>query len=430
MMVLVVLMFLLLALLGMPLFTLLSAAALLGFYSNDTPLAVIGTELYRITQTPVLLALPLFTVAGYLLSEGNSSQRLVRVTKALLGWMPAGLAIVSFTACAAFTAFTGASGVTIVALGALLYPALRQSGYPEWFSLGLVTTSGCLGLLLPPSLPLILYSIIVQQMPQGAGVSIEHMFMAGLLPSLVFIILLSLFGLMVIRKQSLPTQPFSWKELGEALWEARFELPLPLVVLGGIYGGLFAVSEAAAVTALYALVVEVVIYRDISWQRLPKLAREAGVMIGGLLLVLACAMAFTNWLIDQEVPGRLFALVRAHVHSRYTFLLLLNIMLLVLGAFLDIFSSLVIMVPLLLPMAVGYGINPVHLGIVFLANMQIGYLMPPIGMDLYIASYRFKRPIIDLVRATWPFMLVLLCGVLILTYVPWLSLGLISGQHH
>ncbi len=430
MMVLVILLFLFLALLGMPLFSLLAGAALLGFYSNATPLAVIGTELYRITQTPVLLALPLFTVAGYLLSEGNSSQRLVNVTTALLGWMPAGLAIVSFTACAAFTAFTGASGVTIVALGALLYPALRQSGYPEWFSLGLVTTSGCLGLLLPPSLPLILYSIIVQQMPQGTGVSIEHMFIAGLLPSLLFIVLLSFFGLMVIRKQSLPTQPFSWKALGHALWEARFELPLPLVVLGGIYGGLFAVSEAAAVTALYALVVEVVIYRDISWHRLPKLAREAGVMIGGLLLVLACAMAFTNWLIDQQVPDQLFALVRAHVHSRYTFLLLLNILLLILGAFLDIFSSLVIMVPLLLPMAVGYGINPVHLGVVFLANMQIGYLMPPIGMDLYIASYRFKRPILDLVRATWPFMLVLLLGVLILTYVPWLSLGLINGQHH
>ncbi len=414
--------FLGLALLGLPLFSLLATAALLGFYTNDTPLAVIGTELYRITQTPVLLALPMFTLAGYLLSEGHSSVRLVRVTRALLGWMPAGLAIVAFTACAGFTAFTGASGVTIVALGALLYPALQQSGYPEWFALGLVTTSGCLGLLLPPSLPLILYSIVVQQMPQGSGVSIEHMFVAGLLPSLLIIILLSVFAMLVVRKHQMTTQAFSWSELRTAVWEARYEIPLPLVVLGGIYGGLFAVSEAAAVTALYALVVEVIIYRDIPWKRLPKLVREAGVMIGGLLLVLSCAMALTNWMIDREIPDKLFHVVQLHVHNRLMFLLLLNLLLLVLGAFLDIFSALVIMVPLLLPMAAGYGISPIHLGIIFLANMQIGYLMPPIGMDLYIASYRFKKPMIELVQATWPFMLILLLAVFILTYVPVLSL--------
>ncbi len=425
-MVLIILLFLLCALAGVPVFALLAGGALLGYHHDDTALAAIGTELYRITQTPVLLALPLFTIAGYLLSEGHSSARLVRLSRALLGWMPSGLALVAFVACAAFTAFTGASGVTIVALGALLYPALREGGYPEWFALGLVTTSGCLGLLLPPSLPLILYSIIVQQLPQGAGISIEQMFVAGLLPSLLILILLAVFGWFVVRRSAVPVQVFSWPELRAALWSARFELPLPLLVLGGIYGGWFAVSEAAAVTALYALVIEVLIYRDIPWRRLPDLAREAGVMIGGLLLVLACAMALTNWLIEQEVPSHLFALINAHVHSRYVFLALLNLLLLALGAFLDIFSSLVIMVPLILPMAVGFGVNPVHLGIIFLANMQIGYLMPPIGMDLYIASYRFKRPIIDLVRATWPFMLVLLLALIILTYIPWLSLGLLG----
>lgn len=414
------------SILGAPLFTILASAALLGFATSYTPLAVIGTELYRITQTPVLLALPLFTFAGYLLSESQSSHRLVRITRAVFGWMPAGLAIVAFTACAAFTAFTGASGVTIVALGALLYPALKQSGYPEKFALGLVTTSGCLGLLLPPSLPLILYTIIVQQLPQGSGLTIQQMFLAGLLPSLLIVLLLSLFGLWVVRRHPMPVQAFAWSELWSALWEGRWELPLPLVVLGGIYGGFFAVSEAAAVTALYVLIIEVVVYREIPLRRLPVILREAGMMIGGLLMVLTCAMAFTNWLIDQEVPSRLFEVIRAHVHSRYTFLFLLNLLLLLLGAFLDIFSSLVIMVPLLLPMAIGYGVSPIHLGIIFLANMQIGYLMPPVGMDLFIASYRFKRPIPELVRATWPFMLVLLSAVLLLTYLPILSLGLLQ----
>ncbi len=427
MMIAIVLGLILLAFLGVPLFVLLATAALTGFFYNQVPLAVIGTEISRITQTPVLLALPMFTLAGYLLSEGQSSERLVRVTRALLGWMPAGLAVVAFAACAAFTAFTGASGVTIVALGALLYPALKQSGYPQWFSLGLVTTSGCLGLLLPPSLPLILYSIVVQQMPQGTGVSIEHMFLAGLMPSVLILLLLSVFAWMVVKRHTCTLQPFSWQELGSALWQARWELPLPLVVLGGIYSGVFAVSEAAAATALYALVVEVLIYRDIPLKRLPRLAREAGTMIGGLLIVLACAMALTNWMIDQDIPGQLFSLVRAHVHSRLMFLLLLNMLLLLLGAFLDIFSALVIMVPLLLPMATGYGVNPVHLGIIFVANMQIGYLMPPIGMDLYIASYRFKRPVIELVQATWPFMLVLLLAALIVTYVPLLSLGFLPS---
>lgn len=425
MMALILLLFIVCALAGVPVFALLAAAALFGYHHDDTALAAIGTELYRLTQTPVLLALPLFTIAGYFLSEGRSSERLVRLSRALLGWMPAGLALVAFAACAVFTAFTGASGVTIVALGALLYPALRESGYPEWFALGLVTTSGCLGLLLHPSLPLILYSIIVQQLPQGGGISIEQMFLAGLLPSLLILFLLSLFGAWVVRRHALPIQAFSWRELAAALWAARFELPLPLLVLGGIYGGWFAVSEAAAVTALYVLLVTLFIHRDISWRRLPELAREAGVMIGGLLLVLACAMAFTNWLIEQEVPTHLFTLINTHIHSRYLFLALLNLLLLLLGAFLDIFSSLVIMVPLLLPVAVGFGISPVHLGIIFLANMQIGYLMPPIGMDLYIASYRFKRPIIDLVRATWPFMLVLLLAVIILTYIPAISLSLV-----
>lgn len=414
-----------LAVLGAPLFAVLAGAAMLGFWHAETPLAVMGVEIYRIVDTPVLLALPLFTYAGYVLGEGHTSQRLVRLTRAVLGWLPGGLAIVAFTTCAFFTAFTGASGATIVALGALLYPALRQAGYTEKFSLGLVTTSGSLGLLLPPSLPLILYAIIAQQLPQGSGVTIEAMFKAGVLPALLMVVLLSLYGYWVTRKNPMPLQSFSWRELASAASEAKWELPMPFFVLGGIYGGFFAVSEAAAVTALYVTFVTVAVYREIRPRRLLGLMRDAMVMVGGILLILAVATAFTNWLIDAEVPTRLFAFVSEHIVSKWTFLLLLNVFLLGLGCVLDIFSALVIMVPLLLPMAAGYGIHPIHLGIIFLANMEIGYCTPPVGMNLMIASYRFRKSMAELTVSTLPFLAILLAAVLLITYFPALSLSLL-----
>ncbi|RZU47585.1 tripartite ATP-independent transporter DctM subunit [Fluviicoccus keumensis] len=413
------------ALLGAPLFTVLAGAAMLGFWHDEIPLTVMGVEIYRIVETPVLLALPLFTYAGYILGEGQTSHRLVRLTRAFLGWLPGGLAIVAFTTCAFFTAFTGASGATIVAMGALLYPALRQAGYDERFSLGLVTTSGSLGLLLPPSLPLILYAIIAQQMPQGAGVTIDAVFRAGLFPALLMVALLSLFGYWVTKRRPVELQPFCWRELGRALVEAKWELPLPVFVLGGIYGGVFAVSEAAAVTALYVTFVSLVVYREVRLTRLIALMREAMVMVGGILLILAVATALTNWFIDAEVPSKLFALVKQYIDSKWAFLLLLNVFLLILGCFLDIFSALVIMVPLLLPMAAGFGIHPVHLGIIFLANMEIGYCTPPVGMNLMIASYRFKKPMLDLAASTLPFLGVLMVAVLIITFVPVLSLALL-----
>ncbi|HEX5361745.1 MAG TPA: TRAP transporter large permease subunit [Fluviicoccus sp.] len=412
-----------LALLGAPLFTILAGAAMLGFWHDGTPLTVMGVEIYRIVDTPVLLALPLFTYAGYILGEGHTSRRLVRLTRALLGWLPGGLAIVAFTTCSFFTAFTGASGATIVAMGALLYPALRQAGYNERFSLGLVTTSGSLGLLLPPSLPLILYAIIAQQLPQGAGVTIDALFLAGVLPALLMVVLLSFYGYWVTRRNPIELQPFCWKELGLAVAEAKWELPLPVFVLGGIYGGFFAVSEAAAVTALYVTFVAVAVYREVRPDRLIVLMREAMMMVGGILLILAVAMALTNWFIDAEIPSRLFEFVRGHVDSKWTFLLLLNVFLLFLGCFLDIFSALVIMVPLLLPIATGFGIHPVHLGIIFLANMEIGYCTPPVGMNLMIASYRFKKPMLELAASTMPFLAVLMLAVLIITFVPALSLA-------
>jgi TRAP-type C4-dicarboxylate transport system permease large subunit len=375
--------------LGAPLFVVILAATMVGFGNAEIDLSVIAIELYRITETPLLIALPLFTFAGYILSESNASERLLRLTRVFFGWMPSGLAIVSIIACAFFTAFTGASGVTIVALGALLLPALLKEGYDEKFSLGLVTTTGSLGLLLPPSIPLILYGIIVQQMNIGQEFALTDLFLAGLFPSLLMISILA-----------------CW-----VIWTTRYRVIEKT-----------AVSEIAAVTALYVVIVECFIYKEIKLSRLIKVVSESMQMVGGILLILAISMAFTNYLVDAEVPMHLFDWVKANVSSRMTFLILLNIFLLILGAILDIFSALVIVVPLIVPVAIGYGIHPIHLGIIFLANMQIGYFTPPVGMNLFIASYRFNKPITELYQATLPFMLVLLFCVVVITYVPWLSI--------
>ncbi len=414
------------ALMGAPLFTVIIAAAMYGFYLADIDLSVMAIELYRIADTPILLALPLFTFAGYVLGESNTSQRLVTLTRAFLGWMPGGLAIVAFVVCAVFTAFTGASGVTIVAMGALLYPALTQAGYTDRFSLGLVTTSGSLGLLLPPSLPLILYGIIAQQMNGGEQVSIENLFLAGLFPALLMIVMLSIWSVWANRGNQVPLTRFSVGNCLSALKAAGWEVPLPLFIFFGIYSGYFAVSEAAAVTAMYVLVVEMLIYREIPFKKLPCIIRESMVMVGGILLILGVSLALTNYLIDAEAPMKLFKFCETFVAGKLVFLILLNIFLLLLGAMLDIFSAIIIMVPLMLPVALEYGIHPVHLGIIFLANMQIGYFTPPVGMNLFIAGYRFNKPIHEIYRATIPFMLVLLLSVLIITYWPQLSLFLIS----
>ena len=422
---LVIAIILVLALFGMPLFAVILSLALVGFYSSGIDLSVIAIEIYRLTNTPLLLALPLFTLAGYLLSHGNTSHRLVNLSRAFLGWMPGELVIVSLFACALFTAFTGATGITIVALGALLYPALKENGYSKKFSLGLVTTSGSLGLLLPPSLPLIIYAVIVQQMDLETPVTIKELFLAGLLPSLLMISFIIMWSAWTNRGTAKETTSFNSKEAFAALKSASWEIPLPFIVLGGIYGGIFAISEAAAITALYVLIIQVFIYKEITIKELPEIAKEAMLVVGGILLILGVSLALTNYLIDAEIPAALFTWVKQHIHSPITFLLFLNIFLLVLGAILDIFSALVIMVPLIVPLAIGYGIDPIHLGIIFLANMQLGYFTPPVGMNLFIASYRFNRPITDIYKATIPFFFVLLAAVLIITYWPALSLMLI-----
>ena len=416
----------LLGALGMPLFALILGLAMVGFHMRDIDLAVVAVEFYRLADTPVLVAIPLFTFAGYVLSEANTSTRLVRLTQATLGWMPGGLAIIALLVCALFTAFTGASGVTIVALGALLLPALVRTGYAEKTSLGLVTTAGALGLLIPPSLPLILYGIVSQQIDANYGVTMEKLFLAGVGPTLLMVTLLALYVVWTTRGQGIRLTPFKGRDVAQAAWAARWELPMPIFVLGGIYGGWFAVSEAAAVTALYVLIVEVLLYREIPLKRLPGLVVESMLMVGGILIVLASAMVLTNLMIDAEVPTQLFDFVKIWIDDKYTFLLVLNLFLLLLGAVLDIFAALVIVVPLILPVAAGYGIDPVHLAMIFLANMQIGYLTPPVGLNLFIASYRFDKPIQDIYRATAPYIVVLLFALGVITYWPALSLFLID----
>jgi len=414
------------ALAGAPLFSVLMAGAMLGFLAADIPLSVVAIEVYRIVDTPLLVALPLFTYSGYVLAEAHTSKRLVDLVQSLFGFLPSGLAMVGFVACALFTALTGASGVTIVALGALLLPALRHAGYSERFGLGLVTTSGSLGLLLVPSVPLILYGIVAQQLDVGEPFTIVDLFLAGVMPLLLMLGLLIAWTLWHHRGGVVPRSPFSRAEVWRAVKAGRWELPLPFVVLGGIYSGFLAISEAAAVTAVYVTIAEVLLYREIPLSRLPKVMIDSMVMVGGILLVLGVALAFTNFLIDAEVPQALFDFMQTHVQSTLGFLLLLNLLLLILGAMLDIFSALVIVVPLILPVAVGYGIHPVHLGIVFLANMQIGYFTPPVGMNLFIASYRFRKSLLELYGACLPFMVVLLIALILITYVPWLSLALVD----
>jgi tripartite ATP-independent transporter DctM subunit len=410
---------LLFALLGAPLFAVIAAGAMLGFQREGIDLSVVAIEFFGLSEMPVLVAIPLFTFAGFLLSEGQAPRRLVRLSQALLGWLPGGLAMISLAMCALFTAFTGASGVTIIALGALLYPALTAAGYEQRFNLGLITTSGSLGLLFAPSLPLILYGVV-------AEASIDDLFLAGVIPGVLMLVLLALYSFWCNRGHRIALSDASLAEALAAIREAKWELPLPVVILGGIYTGYFAVSEAAAVTALYVIVVELVVLREIAWRDLPRIMRESMVLVGAILMILGVSLASTNYMIDIGVPQRLFGLINEYVAGPQTFLLALLVFLLLLGAILDIFSAIVLVVPLILPVAVAYDLHPIHLGIVFLAAMELGYLTPPVGLNLFIASHRFDKDIATVYWATLPFFLVLLGSVVIIAFWPGLSLVLID----
>jgi tripartite ATP-independent transporter DctM subunit len=416
---LIVIFFIALLLIGVPIFVVITGLTLYLLFSSQIDISAIIIEMHRMATTPVLVAIPLFTFAGYLLSESGAPKRLIRMSNAILGWMPGGLSVISLLTCAVFTALTGATGLTIIALGGILLPAMKRGKYPEIFSLGLLTTSGTLGLLFPPSLPLIVYAIV-------AKVRIDQLFIAGVLPGILLVVVLAAFCVYKSVRENVPKTRFHFHELISATRDAMWELPLPLVVLGGIYSGYFAVSEAAAITAVYVLFVEMVIYRDVRLKELPKIMKTSMVLVGGVLIILGAAMGLTNYLIDAEIPTRLLDFFKTHIQSPILFLVVLNIFLLAVGCTMGIFSALVVVVPLLAPLAKAYGIDPIHLGIIFLANLEIGASIPPLGINLFIAGMRFEKPILRLYIASLPFIAILLLGLALITYLPWLSLALLK----
>lgn len=401
---------------GAPVFALMGALALWLFHGAGIESTAVIIELARLASLPSLIAIPLFTFAGYVLAESGAPKRIIDLADALFGWLPGGVAVAGLCACAMFTAFTGASGVTIIALGGLVFPLLRRQGYPEAFSLGLVTTTGSLGLMFPPSLPIILYALV-------GKISIDKLFAAAAGPGLLLLFALSAYAVHVARREGVKPRKFSWASVRGAARAALWEIPLPFVVVGGIYGGLFTASEAAAVMAFYVIVVETMIYRDISWGKLPEVARQSMILVGSILIVLGCALGLTNYLIDAEIPGRLFSFLHTHVTSAWGFLALLNVFLLVVNM-IEIFSAIVIVVPIIAPVAAQYGIDPVHLGALFLLNLEIGYMTPPLGLNLFLSSRRFDKPLPALYRAVGPFWLLLVAALLVVTYVPSLSLWL------
>jgi C4-dicarboxylate transporter, DctM subunit len=398
--------------LGSPVFVTLGGAALILFWGENLPIAALTIEHYRLVVNPTLPTIPLFTLAGYLLAEGGASRRLVRVFQSLFGSFRGSPAIVTALVCAFFTSFTGASGVTILALGGLLMPVLLAAGYSEKSSLGLLTGAGSLGLLFPPCLPLILYAIV-------AKVTIERMFLGGILPGLLMVVLTAWLGIHQGPKAPKVKRLFDSTEARRAIWEARWELLLPAVALISLFGGFATPIEAAALTALYAFVIETFVHRDLRIKvDVPRVVAECGLLVGGVLLILGVALGFTNYLIDAQIPDLAMAWVTGSIRSPWLFLLLLNLFLVVVGCLMDIFSAIVVVVPLIVPLGVAFGIDPVHLGILFLANLELGYLTPPIGMNLFLSSYRFGKPLPEVYRSVVPMLVVLFAGVLMITYIP------------
>jgi C4-dicarboxylate transporter DctM subunit len=411
----------LIALLGAPLFTVFGAVSMLAFSSEGIDPSVIMVDLNRIFTNPTLVAIPLFTFSGYMLAESKAPIRLVNLARSIFGTIPGGLAVVALVTSALFTAFTGASGVTIIALGGLLYPILLKENYPEKFSLGLITTTGSLGLLFPPSLPIILYALV-------ASISIDKLFAAGLLPGILLVVILTIYCIRQGKKFNLPRHAFTWSNVRSAFRGAAWELPLPVVVIAGIYSGAFTATEAAAVTAFYVLIIEVFVYKDLKlFSDIPRVMRDSMTLVGAVLMIIGVAMGLTNFLIDQEVPNKLFAMTQEFIQSPTMFLVVLNVFLIIVGMMMDIFSAIIVVVPLIKPIAEAYGINPVHLGIIFLTNLEIGYLTPPVGLNLFISSLRFEKPVFTVVRATLVYIGILLVALIIITYVPWLSLWLVDA---
>lgn len=408
------------ALFGAPLFVVISAGALLSFHVAEVDLSAVIIEMYRVTSAPTLMAIPLYTFAGFLLAESNSPARIVKLAKSFFGWIPGGLGIAALFAAAMFTAFTGASGVTIIALGGLLFPILIKEKYPERFSLGLLTTSGSLGLLFPPSLPIILYGLVSQT-------NIDQLFLAGLLPCLLLIIILSFYNVRKGIMFRVPKTRFSFKEVKESVKFAVWEIPIPFIILGGIYGGVFTATEAAGVTVFYVFIIEVLAYRDLSISKdIPRIMNSSMTLVGGILIILGTAMGFTSYMIDEQVPMKILSFIKLYITNKILFLVLLNIFLLIVGCMMDIFSAIIVVVPLITPIAKEFGVDPVHLGIIFLTNLEIGYSTPPVGINLFISSSRFNKPILEVYSASAPFLWILIIGLMIITYFPQLSLFLVD----
>ena len=405
---------------GAPIFTVLGGAAVMLFLVEAQPIAAVPIETYRLAVSPTLPAIPLFTLTGFLLAEGKASERLVGVFRAFFGWIPGGTAVVAAVVCAFFTVFTGGSGVTILALGGLLFAALQADGYRDRFSLGLLTASGSLGLLLPPALPLILYGIV-------ANVPIRHLFLGGALPGLLLVTLIAGWGMREGWKHGARRTPFEKRAAISALWVAKWELLLPIFLVGSILGGYATPVEASALSAVYALILQCLVHRDLHpWRDLPGVLRRCVVLIGGVLIILCVAMGLTSYMVDAQIPSQLLDWVQQRVDSPLVFLLMLNIFLLLVGCLMDIFSATIVVVPLIVPLGAAFGIDPVHLGIIFIANLELGYLTPPVGLNLFLASYRFEKPLLEVYRAAVPMLIILGLGVLLITYVPFLTTALVG----
>lgn len=408
-------------LLGTPVFVALGGAALLLLWNSDTPIISIPAEAYRMVVSPTIPTIPLFTLTGYFLAEGGASQRLLRVFQALFGSMRGGPAIVTCLLCAFFTCLTGGSGVTILALGGLLMPILLAERYQQRHALGLLTSAGSLGMLFPPSIPVILYGVVAQ-------VSILDLFIGGFVPGMLLLIATAWWGILKGSKEQAAKHPFTLKEAKDALWAAKWELLLPFVVIFFLLGVKVTLVESAALAALYAFVVEVFIYRDLKFARIPKVVMECGILVGGVLLILGVSLGFTNYMVDAQIPAQLTQWVRDSVHSKWVFLLLVNILLILVGSFLEIFAAIVVVVPLLIPMADAFGVDPVHLGIIFLANLELGFLAPPLGLNLFLSSYRFKKPMSEVYISVLPNYIILHLLVFAITYMPSLTTALPNGE--
>lgn len=407
------------AILGAPIFVVLGGIAYMLFAKTGQALEVIPNEAYAMLISHSIPAIPLFTVAGFILSESKAGERLVRLFKSVFSWFPGGLAIMAILVCAFFTTFTGASGVTILALGGLLSYVMIQGKYRRRFSLGLLTASGSIGLLFPPSLPIIIYGV-------AAGVSIKDMFVGGIIPGFVMVLALIIFGIVFATRNKVAREPFNLKEALSAIRESIWEILLPVVILVSYFGGLTTLVESAALAVIYAFVIEFIVHRDLKISDLPAVLLKCLPIIGGVLSILALAKGLSYFIVDAQVPMQLTAWVKATISSKYVFLLILNVALLITGCFMDIFSAIMVVVPLIIPLANIFGIHPVHLGIIFLANMELGYLTPPVGLNLFLASYRFNEPMAKIYKDVLPFFFIQLISVLLITYIPFLSTFLLS----